>query len=225
MNISDLPRDIIVYMALTMDIPEILSLCETSQKFNNIVCENKNFWISKLYKDYQIEYTDIKSVLSDPKTLYQLLISEPDELYYIIENSDKDDIKQKNHITGLAVENMFKIKRRNEYDNFPIGKQIYILYQTNYAYTEFSYYFTEYNIVTNTLTIMTKLMDDDVEYVLEDTTFEDFYGKPREEYINDLQNQLEQIKNKDTVVIKIPTLHMSGEKVDDTYVLHKFVKK
>lgn len=204
-----------------MDLPEILSLCRVSKRFNKDVCENKNFWISKLFKDYQIEYADIKTIFVDPKELYQLIISEPDELFNIISDVN---IKQKNHIIGVAVENMYRIKHRIDYKYIPMGKQIYILYQTNYAYSEFNYYLTEEDIINNTLEIITNLMDDDIDHIFKDTTFEDFYGKSRQEYFGDLINQITQIKTKDTVVIKIPTQNMD-EKLNDIYVLHKFVKK
>lgn len=211
-------------MALTMDLPEILSLCKVSKRFNNIVCENKNFWISKLLKDYKIEYNDIKSIFLDPKELYELIISEPDELLNIIMGFDKN-IKQKDHLIGLAVENMFRIKNKLIYNNFPKNKQIYILYQTTYAFTEFKYYLSEKDAINNTLRIITELIDDDVYHLIENIIFEDFYGKPKEEYFDDIMNQIEQIKNKATVVIKVPTQDTDGNILEDTYVLHKFVKK
>lgn len=49
-----LPTDVIVYMALNMDLPEILSLCKTSSKFNKAICLNDNFWRDRLKKDYDI---------------------------------------------------------------------------------------------------------------------------------------------------------------------------
>jgi hypothetical protein len=40
---SRLPNDVIVKMALTLELPEILRLCGTEKRFNKIICENKNF--------------------------------------------------------------------------------------------------------------------------------------------------------------------------------------
>ncbi|GAG28018.1 unnamed protein product, partial [marine sediment metagenome] len=51
---NNLPKDLIIYYALMMDLPEILSLCLSSKKFNNIVCKNKTFWMNKLIHDYQV---------------------------------------------------------------------------------------------------------------------------------------------------------------------------
>lgn len=49
-----LSADVIVYMALNMDLPEILSLCSTSTRFNKVVCLNKIFWVNRLKRDYKV---------------------------------------------------------------------------------------------------------------------------------------------------------------------------
>ena len=62
---SKLPKDAIVYIALTLGLPEILSLCLTSKKFNTTVCKNKDVWITRLRQDFHINYLDIGK--DDPK--------------------------------------------------------------------------------------------------------------------------------------------------------------
>ena len=54
MDITQLPRDVIIYMAITMDLPELYNLCQTSRRFNELVCENQTFWMNRLEKDYKI---------------------------------------------------------------------------------------------------------------------------------------------------------------------------
>ena len=71
---ENLPKEVIMYMALAMDLPEVLSLCGTSKKFNINICENPHFWIRRLKQDFNIRYLDIKDETSDPKTYYQFFV-------------------------------------------------------------------------------------------------------------------------------------------------------
>ena len=50
-NFSKLPLDMRIYIALQMDIPEILLFCKASSSINKSICENKTFWLNKLSKD------------------------------------------------------------------------------------------------------------------------------------------------------------------------------
>lgn len=51
-TLDKLPRDVLIYIALQMDLPEILSLCRTSSRINEIVCENDKFWMNKVMREY-----------------------------------------------------------------------------------------------------------------------------------------------------------------------------
>lgn len=64
------PRDVIFSIALMMDLPEILSFCRTSRRINSIVCDNNNFWRTKLTNDYNINTGD------NPKNRYKHIVSE-----------------------------------------------------------------------------------------------------------------------------------------------------
>ena len=52
MSILDLPIDVMASLALELNLPDILSLCETSTKFNYAVCLKESFWLNKLSRDY-----------------------------------------------------------------------------------------------------------------------------------------------------------------------------
>jgi hypothetical protein len=49
MELSD---DTIKYIALMMDIPDVISLCTSSSRFNRLICQNQNYWMNKLVKDF-----------------------------------------------------------------------------------------------------------------------------------------------------------------------------
>ena len=73
MEISNLPNDVIMYMALNMDIPEILSLCNTSNRFNNLVCNNQKYWMNRLLKEFpeRINTQNVSRWGPDYKTFYR----------------------------------------------------------------------------------------------------------------------------------------------------------
>jgi len=55
MNLSMLPKDVLILLALEMDIEYVINLCKTSSIFNQKICKNEHFWKNKLFKDYEIE--------------------------------------------------------------------------------------------------------------------------------------------------------------------------
>lgn len=91
---ENLPKDVIIQLALEFDLPSILSLCQTSTKLNMLICENNTFWINKLRKDF-----DILKYRTDAKAYYENLMEhlkedDPDTLLLIgIEMEDLDLVK------------------------------------------------------------------------------------------------------------------------------------
>ena len=51
MNIAELPRDVVIYMATKLNLPELYNLCLTNSKFNKLICSNEMFWMNKLIND------------------------------------------------------------------------------------------------------------------------------------------------------------------------------
>jgi hypothetical protein len=92
MSFEGLDRDLIIKIALTLDLDNILSYCLVSKKFNKLVCENKKFWVSKLYQDYKIRYLDISPDRSgDPKEYYKFFsVRRPSTNLYIINAAEEN---------------------------------------------------------------------------------------------------------------------------------------
>ena len=67
MDVKDLPKDILVLLALDLDVESVLNLCLSSKKINRKVCENRDFWRSRLKKDFPM--INLKSG-QDPKQIY-----------------------------------------------------------------------------------------------------------------------------------------------------------
>jgi hypothetical protein len=60
-NIQQLPKDVLLLMALDFDANTITNLCSTSHKFNNIICKNTDFWKRKFLKEYpNLDISNVK---------------------------------------------------------------------------------------------------------------------------------------------------------------------
>jgi hypothetical protein len=46
------PKEMLIQVALELDMENIIKFCKTNKKVNSAVCENENFWRQKLLKDY-----------------------------------------------------------------------------------------------------------------------------------------------------------------------------
>lgn len=71
-----LPNDVIIHMALDMSLDQVYNLCLVKKKFNKLICNNTNFWIQKLLKDFKTDWKtkeDNKYNAKTPKSLYQNL--------------------------------------------------------------------------------------------------------------------------------------------------------
>lgn len=111
---ENITRDTLILIALNLDIPELLHLCNINSKFNKLLCKNNTFWMNKLHNDYpetigfNFNTEDYKSlyflkksfdiiyfngkIISDEPLLYELVFSlnkidkllKPSELYELL---------------------------------------------------------------------------------------------------------------------------------------------
>ena len=73
---ANVPKDILIMMALDLDLPSLYSLCRSDASKNRILCASSIFWRKKLEQDYpKIDITDIKS--TNYKPLYEYLTLKP----------------------------------------------------------------------------------------------------------------------------------------------------
>jgi len=103
---DNLPSDVIIYMALLMDLPEILSFCATSTRFNEIICQDTPksvFWISRLQQDFNVNWEDYKS-RSQKYNISEAFLT-PKQFYHMIkdlENTGCDEFKK-----AITTKNIF----------------------------------------------------------------------------------------------------------------------
>lgn len=101
---KSLSQDTLIYMALNLDLPELLSLCRTSSKINKILCNNEMFWMNKIMKDFpKISKKNYHEYGDSYKEIYKHLIT-PLKIQFDInisyisyeDNGEFDDEAEKN---------------------------------------------------------------------------------------------------------------------------------
>ena len=88
---ESLPKDVLVYLALELDLVDIASLCRSNRKIDEKICKNHNFWRNKINRDYpnknQYELIE-KAIQADSLDLFKFLpkfdnIVQEDAIYYM----------------------------------------------------------------------------------------------------------------------------------------------
>ena len=70
--IIHLPKDLIIKLALELDLSDILNFSMINNKFNYLICDNYTFWMNKHLKDFNWNYTGEKT-LAAIKESYKIL--------------------------------------------------------------------------------------------------------------------------------------------------------
>ena len=118
-----LHADILIKLALILDLDEVLNLCYTSTKINNKICSNNIFWIKRLEQDYNINYYKLFPKLNNnsiefyytPKEVYEYCGYNPGAIGI-------DEISKKYWPLFVKLETYFSTK--GLYEN----KTIYVVY-------------------------------------------------------------------------------------------------
>lgn len=58
-------QDILVNIALNLSLNDIYHLCQSNSEYNQLLCNNQQFWREKYYQDFS-DYVDMNIVLYDP---------------------------------------------------------------------------------------------------------------------------------------------------------------
>ena len=108
---NELNKDMIVYIALKMGLPEITALCQTNSKFNNFIGKNSIFWMNRLIQDYQI-YNIPDVFLRQKKIYYHHILAWSQYPKTCLEHGVR--YKDLNHIR-IALDKGANIHTGNEY--------------------------------------------------------------------------------------------------------------
>ena len=80
-NWDNIPKDVLMLIALEYDLPDILSFCLSSKRFNDTVCKNNIFWMNKFKRDQPDVYEKIKDKKVNWKQIYIRFISVKNKKY------------------------------------------------------------------------------------------------------------------------------------------------
>lgn len=105
---DELPPDMLMYLALTMDLPELLNMCNASKRFNSYTCSSGNFWERKLLNDYNVPKNKIPTTLS-PKAFYAMMYRGYDVLISVFRGFILPNLITKNKVTRDMVEFLLSI--------------------------------------------------------------------------------------------------------------------
>jgi hypothetical protein len=52
MSLESLPKDLLIELSLELPISDIFKLCQSSNKFNSLICNSNIFWQKRILKDF-----------------------------------------------------------------------------------------------------------------------------------------------------------------------------
>jgi len=79
MDLSHLPKDVLMLLALEMDIEYVINLCQSSSLFNNKICKDNHFWLNKLFKEFGIR-TELSKAKYEYLSLRNMLKNKPNDV-------------------------------------------------------------------------------------------------------------------------------------------------
>lgn len=136
-------RDSIKLIALELDLPTLINLCNTSKKFNDFICKDKLFWKNKLNKDYpntrnkfSKDFRKIYTSLFNKKKNEYAIFRKSDEpidfFNIVVKNFEHDEeayekVEEILNEDIIAAEDVFEFEMIGE---FPKGTEIWISYDS-----------------------------------------------------------------------------------------------
>lgn len=57
-----LDKNLLIETAIELDLKDLISLCQVNKRMRNILCDNKDFWMRKLYKEFPYTIARFRNV-------------------------------------------------------------------------------------------------------------------------------------------------------------------
>ncbi len=108
----NLPKDMIYLLALNLDMSTLAAYCRVNKKLNNISCDNEQFWMAKLKKDFYIEYKkNRESAKHVYRTIYETLTEAFNSIYnnypsIVQKHINREDLRKE--FIRDSIENIIK---------------------------------------------------------------------------------------------------------------------
>lgn len=199
-------KNVLMDMALQLDLTSLTNLCKTSKKMNQTLCSNDVFWMKKLYKDYAITIGKIGKKGSF-KRIYESLVKKEIYVYDVFKsNCDPVDESPKfwdymkkakkyasnfNSLTEEDYELAEKlypdfVERCGEefrfeiIGDFPTGTKIWLPYTSEMELKFTKAFLSKEEAINEIVDILGMILRDYYEYNREE--LEEHYGKTIEEF-------------------------------------------
>ena len=135
-KLEKLPKDVLLYLVLEMSTEDILQLCRTRKYFNDVICNNRTFWMNKSIRDFpsldqkdgglynrirqNVTVTEKELENVDMKKLQTILLNVLDYLHYIEPTVQKEKIyvnrefdNNQTKFERLGNEDLLGVRSRN----------------------------------------------------------------------------------------------------------------
>ena len=70
---ENLHKDVLIMLALDLELTDLFNLCQTNKRFNTILCKNDNFWKQKYILLFGLEYYQSQKIKNHKKEYLNLL--------------------------------------------------------------------------------------------------------------------------------------------------------
>src|SRR5665647_3930808 len=92
---EDITKDILFKVAIDLNLSDLLHLCQTNRRFNNLFCNNDEFWRIKLYREFPETINKInKKILEKYEYSYKDIYKQIINKNYVISKEDFDKVFQ-----------------------------------------------------------------------------------------------------------------------------------
>jgi hypothetical protein len=205
-----IPVDILINIAIFLDLPDVLKLCLSSPNINKNLCSNNLFWVKRLQVDYNFDYYKIfPNREYTPKEVYE---------YYGMIVLDQISLRDEpENYWPLYL----KIKAYQKIDD-PNTQFKYVVYHSIY-HSDINYYMEKDEAINRIIWLGSYYYhgEDDIE-------LDEFYDvQSIEEYKTKLYNILSDIDDKKFIVYRqksppwIMRLSNHRDHRDEIYILLK----
>ena len=127
------PKEMLIEIALELNMKNIIKFCRTNKKINSAVCENENFWRQKLLKDYP-NYSQLSSIQESYRKKYLRI----DTFYHSINTACQRFL---NHFFGESQKYMNKSQYTQDFKNAVLELQMNKEKLDDYELLDFEYDF------------------------------------------------------------------------------------
>lgn len=104
-SFKNLPDDVIFQIAINESLDNIARLCQTSNRFNNIICNNNNFWKHKYIHDFGEPTINILN-WKDAYQNYGIVVAFGGGRYGQLGLGDMDDVSIPIEIPNIRARNV-----------------------------------------------------------------------------------------------------------------------